>query len=173
MSYGRRVAEVCEQCAEIFTRRVVDAGRCARVFCSKACHASSMRTGRRMVEVSCSGCGVLFKKLPSEVARSSRHYCTPACYHAHVDRSALGRLGAAAGPRHVPLAARFYRAQQAGLARARNLSPARLREIAMMGVAARLAKKATRGPYRRVDRREITAGLEWVGPLLMREQSDG
>lgn len=170
IQHGRRVAGVCCHCDEIFTRRVVDLYRTAKPFCSKRCHSTSMRTGRRKAEVPCAGCGITFEKLPSEVKRSRRHFCKPACYLANVDRSALGRAGAKV-PREVPRLARFLRSQKAGIARGRNLSKEQLRAIAMKGVAARLAKKATRGPYRRLDRREINLGLEWFGPLLTRQDA--
>lgn len=175
MSHGRRVPLACVHCDEVFTRRLVDLGRGLKgPFCSKACHASSMRTGRRMLEVVCSGCGVGFRKLPSEAKRTGRrrHYCSVPCYLANVDHAALARAGAAAPSRRpVPAAARFLRAQKAGLARARNLSPERLREIALLGVAARLAKRATRGPYRAISRRKVRVGLQFVGPLLRREEA--
>lgn len=47
----------------------------------------------------------------------------------------------------------------------------RLHEIAMLGVEGRRAKKAARGPYKRLERPEINLGLEWFGPLLKREEA--
>lgn len=175
--YGRRVVLACSRCDEIFTRPFHDAARAPRApFCSKACHAASMRTGRRMAEVVCSGCGVGFRKLPSEVKRTGRqrHYCSVPCYLANVDHAALARAGARAPSRRpVPPAARFLRAQKAGLARARSLSPERLRAIAMKGVAARLAKRATRGAYGAAKTRAVIEERQWVGPLLTRKRSNG
>lgn len=170
--HGRRVAAVCSQCDEIFTRRVVDFGRGKVTFCGRRCHGDALRTGRRRVPVPCNGCGITFMKLPAQVNHrgSTKNFCTQRCYLSQVDRQALGRAGSRAPKKPVPIAARFLRAQRAGIARARNLSPERLREIAMMGVAARVAKNGQRRPYRTADVRDrITVGLEWVGPLLTRQ----
>lgn len=96
---------------------------------------------RTFVEVACSGCGRAFQKLAAEVKRCVRHYCSPGCYRAHVDYRALGSAGARAPYRRLPSEeARRARSRLAGLSRARNLSPERLREIALAGVRGRMEK---------------------------------
>ena len=173
---GRIGWAVCEnlRCGIWFSRRMVDLRRSPRHFCSRQCRDSVKRTGRTMVEVTCSGCGVLFPKIASNASRSRHHYCTPGCYTKHVDRAALGRSGGIV-PRHVPLLLRFMRSSAAGKARGRNLSKEQLREIAMKGVRARVAKGATRAPNTRhpFESRKMRPRLSWYGPLLAKGTGDG
>lgn len=96
-----------------------------------------------MILASCEmGCGNFWKRM-IDYLRSQRHYCTKLCYLASVDRSALGRAGAAA-PRYVSPAKRFARSQKGGLARAKTQTKERLSEIGRMGYRAGLAKHTKR-----------------------------
>ncbi len=167
MNGGVRIALACDRCDEIFTRRSIDAARSRRQFCSRACLADTMRTGRTRVEVVCCGCLSPFMKIATEMRRrgSLKNYCSAKCYHAHVDRARLGRLGGSV-PKYVPAAQRFLRSQKAGLARARNLTRQELRAIALKGVAARMANRTER---RGLDAPRIRSGLQFTGPLLQRK----
>jgi len=171
---GRRVLLSCLQCDEIFSRRTVDARRSPRPYCSRACFASSIRTGRTVAKVACSGCQGVLWRAPWNIAHQQDHYCTRACYEANVDRAALGRRAAAAPNRlQASPIARFLRSQKAGLARARNLSAARRREISMLAVKARLERGATRGPFSKNPRPRRKSGFGWAGPLMLRARADG
>jgi len=171
---GRRVLLVCLQCEEIFSRRTVDARRSPRPYCSRSCFASSIRTGRTVVQVACSGCQAVLLRAPWNIRNQRDHYCTRPCYEAHVDRAALGRRAAAAPNRlQASPIARFLRSQKAGLARARNLSAARRREISMLAVKARLERGATRGPFSKNPRPRRKSGFGWYGPVLLRARADG
>lgn len=167
--HHHRVALACERCDEIFTRRLRDALRAKGCYCSKGCQGGR---GRTMVPVTCAGCGKPYRKIRSEVLRCNRNFCSRPCYQGSIDMKALERRSREVQRTPAPAAARFLRAQAAGLARGRNLSPERLREIAMMGVAARLERRATKGPYRSPYKQKMRIGLDWVGPLLMREETD-
>lgn len=139
MRRGRKATATCsgDGCGVVFERVARDLVRFKRVFCSGRCRDLAAATGRTYVDTVCDGCGGPCRKLASEWKRYARHYCTPACYQASVDRAALGRAGAAVAKAVDPEKAR-ERSRKGGLARARNLTPEQLREIAMAGVRARL-----------------------------------
>lgn len=121
----------------------------------------------RILACEAPGCMEIFTRLASEARRRCRHFCGRGCYMAVVDRVALGRAAAAAPVlRPAPPLVRYLRSQKGGQARARNLSPERLREIALLGVAARQAKgsKMVRRPRR---------ALGWVDPVVPRRQPCG
>ena len=169
---GRRVLLVCLQCEEIFSRRTVDARRSPRSYCSRACFASSIRTGRTVGGVSCAGCRMPLLRPLWNIRNQLKHYCTRPCYEAHVDRAALGRRAAAAPNRlQASPIARFLRSQKAGLARARKLGPERLREIAILGARARIEQGATRGPFSKTRRAKRMVEANWFGPLMLRERA--
>lgn len=120
---------------------------------------------RTFLEVACSGCGRPFQKLASEVRRCSKHYCTPACYRLHVDYRQLGLASSRAPYRRLPSEeARRARSRLAGLARARNLSPERLREIALVGVRARMEKLS---PERRLEIARENGRKRRFGPAVL------
>lgn len=168
---GRRVLLACEHCDEIFSRRTVDARRAPHHFCSRDCHAASMRTGRVRVTITCSGCGAPHERTPWEIAHKAQLYCSRACYERHVDRVDLGRRARAAEQRKPSAVVRFLRAQAAGLARARKLTKEELSAIGKKGAAARLANAATRPAYSRKAPRAGAASQHWVGPVLVREEA--
>lgn len=140
MSRGRIGTAVCclESCGRTFERRIYDIGRGERTFCSIACRSLGARRGRTLTMVPCDGCGTIFGKRPVDVQRCKRHFCSHACYLANVDRSLLGRIGGAAPHAYDPAVLRA-RSSKGGRSRAQRLSKERLREIAMLGVAARRA----------------------------------
>jgi hypothetical protein len=143
---GRLVAAVCSlpSCGDIFTRTPRDLARARVPYCSRACRDTAARTGKTYTWVACwgKGCKVAFQKLQVEVDRCKRNFCSVPCYLRSVDRAALGRLGGAA-PKYVAPDVRFRRSQLGGLARARKLSPERIREISLRAVRARLEKRWT------------------------------
>lgn len=120
---------------------------------------------RTYLRVACFGCGQEFYKLGSEVKRCERHYCRVACYLQHVDYRMLGKASAAAPYRRLPSdEVRAARSRLAGLARARNLSADRLREIALAGVRGRMEKVPPE--RRRAIARENGAKRRW-GPAVL------
>lgn len=93
------------------------------------------------VKVVCAGCAAWFLLLPGEARkRHGRLFCGRPCAIAHTDFRAMGRLSARSPRRDVSQEAKERRSSLGGRARARSLSPERLREIAMLGVKARQAR---------------------------------
>lgn len=162
---GPRIALVCRQCDEIFTRVLYDHLRAKGSFCSKRC-AGEFLAGAPVTPLYCETCFQPFLKRTALLKRSRQHFCSRTCYHVSVDRLELGRLGGTAS-RLVPRSEidKFRRSSAGGKARSR-IGPARLREIALLGVAARRVKGYV--IPRRGERlpRKVQRGLQFVGPLL-------
>ena len=140
---GKRYVVICEHapCSEIFSRRTCEVARSPRSFCSRACFASEIRTGRTIIEVPCSGCGALFRRVKSTVFRRghTRAFCSYACYDKHVDRRALGHAGGTAS-HHFEPGVTLARARAAGAATAKVRSREDWQRLSKMGAAARKAK---------------------------------
>lgn len=164
---GRKVELVCDHCSLAFIRVAIEAGRSkdGRSFCSRVCSGAARR-GRAMVSLFCECCFRPFERAKHVAARHEHHYCGRDCFLACVDRVALGRAGGAAARPASP-AMRFLRSQAAGFARARNLTPERMREIALMGVAARRAARERDGRLPRMRSAKFTRGRSFLGPLLL------
>lgn len=146
---GRWGLFACHHCCEAIISRGEDLWRSRRQFCTKACLYAAMRTGRAFTLVPCAGCGVVFKKMPSEVRRNrERHFCSRKCWHGSADYAAMGRIGGRVEKAPLDPAFLAERARKGGLARARALSPERLREIAAVALEAR----------RRMSPEEVRAG---------------
>lgn len=120
---------------------------------------------RRTITVPCGKCGVQFQKLWNDYRRCKNHYCSRDCSLAsfdHVEAGRKGGLAAAKVPVDPEVAA--ARARLGGLARTRNLTPERLREISRLGVEARLRKLSPE--ERSAIGRRSSATLRF-GPLVV------
>lgn len=168
MRANRRVLLCCTNCHEIFSRAKGDAKKSKGSYCSARCQAI-YRTGFKYVRLACETCLTMFEKVAAQARRCTHHFCSTRCYWATVDRVALGRLGSAA-PRTKSTSAyvRFRRSQAGGAARARSLSKERLREIALLGVAARRARGSISKPFSVApsDSARLRRGLQFLGPLI-------
>lgn len=146
-------------CSEIFGRRVSDLLRSPKPYCSRACFFCASRTGPTMTHVRCRGCSATFERMLSEVNRREHAYCSIACYRRNTSFQALGRRGGTAPHPILPLEVRKSRARAGGLARGRNLSKARLQEIAALGVAARTKDSALRSRFGRRAGATVVLGV--------------
>lgn len=141
----RLVDATCCQCGAGFQRAPCDLRRSGRHFCSIACRTAGLRRPVSMGSYTCAGCETVFQRPDWGSRRRQKTYCSRDCYWASVDRAALGRRGGSQKDRRpTDPAVLADRARRGGLARARNLSPERLREIAMLGVAARTRSSAVK-----------------------------
>jgi hypothetical protein len=167
---GRMGEGVCSNpaCGVVFPRALRDLRRHKRQFCSHACQGAVL-AGKTMIQCTCAGCGLVFPRRAAAARRARRHYCSRECAVAHVDYAAQARAGWRKTPvrRDPPALVKFERSRKAGFARAHALSPRRLREIAMLGVAARRAK-ASVPKVRQVSRQPSTLARSWAGPVLSR-----
>ena len=120
---------------------------------------------RRTITVPCGKCGVQFLKLWNDFRRCKNHYCSRACSLAAFDHAEAGRKGALSASRSpVDPAVAAARARLGGLARTRNLTPERLREIAWLGVEARLRKLP---PEKRSAIARKSSATRRFGPLVV------
>lgn len=143
-------------CGEAIISRGEDLWRSKRNFCTMACLYAAMRTGRAFTMVPCANCGVLFRKSPTEVRRSrTRHFCSRKCWHASADYAAMGRVGGAVEKAPLDPAFLRERARKGGLARAKALSPERLREIAALALEAR--RRMSPEEVREAQRRQVAS----------------
>jgi hypothetical protein len=138
-----------------------------RQFCGHPCQGAVL-AGKTMIQCTCAGCGLVFPRRAAAVRRAKTHYCSIQCARAHTDHAALASAGWQKTPvrRLPPALVRFERSRKAGFARARALSPKRLREIAMLGVAARRARGSKPGP-RRGTKKGRALGRSWLGPVAV------
>lgn len=123
-----------------------------------------------MVDCVCEGCSTPFRKIATEFAKRRHHYCNTACYMLNVDHRALGILGGKAPKVIAPEVARA-RSRKGGLARARNLTPERMREIALAGVRSRQANPAWKVRAlltRRTGGSPVVFGVRLGKPVLSR-----
>lgn len=164
--YARVTEAMCAHCTAPFEARLSELARGAGRFCSAACKYAASR-GRAMTTVTCERCGTVFERFTYLLRRPQHHFCSRACAVAAVDHAARvesGRKGGSAPHREASAEAKFRRSSLGGQARYATQTKARLREIARMGVAARMAKPAyvRRAAARRAAR---TAGktLRWFG----------
>lgn len=166
--YARYTEAMCAHCTAPFEARLSELARGAGRFCSPACKYAASR-GRAMTTCTCENpaCGKIFERFTYATRRAKALFCSTECARVmftHEERVALGRRGGSAPHREASPEDKFRRSSLGGQARYAIQTKARLREIARMGVAARLSKPAY---LRRASARKAakTQGktLRWFG----------